>query len=130
MGDVPLVACVDLLIGIGYCGPSISRILQLEDTEWYPIDEEEHIGDTDIITLTIAHFKLINHTEAVMPCLCKVYISYIESPPITLPRIAIPLNKEALGRAQLGEVRLPSRVTKVIDDGRDIIVFQLGILLI
>ena len=99
MGDVPLVACVDLLIGIGYRGRGISRIFQLEDTERYAIDEEEHIGDADVISLPIAHFKLINHTEAIMSCLVKVYISYIEGSPITLPRIAIPLYKETIGRA-------------------------------
>ena len=99
MGDVPPVACVDLLIGIGYRGRGISRILQLEDTERYAIDEEEHIGDADVISLPIAHFKLINYTEAVMLYRIKVYIRYIESLPITLPRITIPLYKETIGRA-------------------------------
>lgn len=130
MGDISLVACVDLLVGIGYRCRGIGRIFQLENTERYTIDEKQNIGDTDIATLTIAHFKLVDHSKAVAPHLVKVYASNIDSQTIALPRVAVALNEEAIGGAQLGKVRLPTRVAEVVDDVGYIFALQLGVLLL
>lgn len=73
-----------------------------------------HGDDAEVVLLTIAHFKPIDRTEAVVPHLVKVYVSNIESLSIALPRAVIALNEAAMVGAWLGRVGLPSRVAEVV----------------
>lgn len=127
MGDVAQVAGVYLCVGLGYVGIELGGILQLEDTERYAVDEEQHVGDAHIVLRAIGYFKLVDGSEDVALGMVEVDEADVEVRAIAVAGISESVADEPEGVTQLVEVGLARHVAQVVDHLADVGGGEVGI---
>ena len=130
MRNVTQIAGVYLFVGVSNRGIFVSRILQLKDTERNTIDKEKYVRNTDIRLHTIAHFKLVDHTEDVIRSLFKVNIADVERLIVSVPYIAIAITNELIRIEQLLEMALSTDVPQMVDNLIHVVISQILVLVL